>query len=314
VRADYSYRDYRDFYSQRIDRSTGIVVDQFGNRADLGLFENTNDLKRRYSGVTLSATYRINARTDVGGNYTLSRLWGNFDGENLTTGPQQTDVFQYPEYRQMSWYAPEGDLAADQRHRSTIWFNYGVPGVKGLTLSLLQDLSSGLPFGAGGGAPTGQTGFSASALVDARPYVVNPGYATPQGGTTETYYYTARDAFRTEWSRRTDFAANYAYGVNARGRKIDMFVQAQIVNIFNVQDLCACGNDVFNNGGNVALSRIGSGVLTPANSPAMASFNPFTTTPVRGVNWDLNTNFGTALNRLAYTTPRMFRMSFGVRF
>ena len=43
-------------------------------------------------------------------------------------------------------------------------------------------------------------------------------------------------------------------------------------------------------------------------------FDPFTTTPVRGVNWDLAPTFGTALNRLAYTSPRALRLSFGVRF
>ncbi len=102
MRADYSYRDYRDFYSSRIDRSTGIVTDQFGNRADLAFVENTNDLKRRYSGVTISGRYRINSRSDAGGSYTLSRLWGNFDGENVASGPLTTDLFQYPEYREAS--------------------------------------------------------------------------------------------------------------------------------------------------------------------------------------------------------------------
>src|SRR4029453_9444221 len=153
LRADYSFRDYRDFYSQRIDMTTGRVFDQFGQASDLAIVENTNDIKRHYSGVTVSATYRVSARTDIGGNYTLSRLWGNFDGENAASGPLSTDLFQYPEYREASWYAPEGDLGADQRHRTTLWVNYGVPGVNGLTLSLLQDLSSGLPFGAGGGSP-----------------------------------------------------------------------------------------------------------------------------------------------------------------
>ena len=40
----------------------------------------------------------------------------------------------------------------------------------------------------------------------------------------------------------------------------------------------------------------------------------FTTTPVQGTNWALGPNFGTALNRFAYTTPRELRVSFGVRF
>ena len=313
LRADYSYRDYRDFYSARIDRSTGIVVDQFGNKADLAIIENTNDLKRRYSGVTVSGRYRINARSDAGGSYTLSRLWGNFDGENTASGPLTTDLFQYPEYRQASWFAPEGDLAADQRHRASFWLNYGVPKIEGLTISVLQDWATGVPYGAGGGLASGQSGFSASAVVDARPFVTDVGYATPQGGSRETYYYTARDAFRTEASRRTDMAANYTYRVPG-SRSLDAFVQLQVLNVFNVQDLCGCGSDVFNNGGGVALSRIGSGVLTPVSTPSLAAFNPFTTTPVQGVNWNYNTNWGTPLNRFAFTSPRTFRMTFGLRF
>ncbi len=60
----------------------------------------------------MSATYRFSARTNIGGNYTLSRLWGNFDGENVASGPLTSNDFQYPEYRQASWYTPEGDLSA----------------------------------------------------------------------------------------------------------------------------------------------------------------------------------------------------------
>ncbi len=56
VRADYSYRDFRDFYSQRIDTTTGRVVDQLGNPQTWPVVENTNDLKRRYQGLTLSTT------------------------------------------------------------------------------------------------------------------------------------------------------------------------------------------------------------------------------------------------------------------
>ena len=93
-----------------------------------------------------------------------------------------------------------------------------MPKIEGLTISVLQDLATGVPYGAGGGLASGQSGFSASAVVDARPYVTDLGYATPQGGARETYYYTARDAFRTEMSRRTDMAINYSYRVPGADR------------------------------------------------------------------------------------------------
>jgi outer membrane receptor protein involved in Fe transport len=312
VRADYSLRDYRDFYSERIDMTTGTVIDAFGNKADLAVVENTNDLKRRYSGVTVSATYHMNSRTDVGGNYTLSRLWGDWDGENVASGPLKSNDFQYPEYRQASWYRPEGDLSGDQRHRSTLWLNFRVPKVEGLTLSALQDLASGLPYGAVGT-------IDARSFVAASSPAVAAAYATPQGGASQTYYYTARDAFRTEASRRTDFAANYIRGVGAGPRKINVFVQAQILNIFNQQELCGCGGTIFQNGGNGQLNTIqgasaGESVLTPVNTASLAPFNPLTTAPVLGTNWNYNANFGTPKNRFAFTSPRTFRLTFGVRF
>ncbi len=306
VRVDYSYRDYHDFYSQRIDTTTGTVRDQLGNPADLAIVENSDTPKRRYQGMTITSTYRISGRTDIGGNYTLSRLWGNWDGENFASGPITVDFFQYPEYRNASWYAPEGDLSADQRHRANLWINYGVHGVDGLTLSLLETIGSGLPYGAVG-------------PIDARPFVSNPGYITPQGASSENYYFTNRDAFRTEASSRLDFAANYNYGLSVGNRKLDLYVQAQVLNIFNQQDLCGCGGTVFTNGGQITETLIsgvsaGQSILTPANSAAMAKFNPFTTAPVQGVNWALSPSFGTPLSRFAFTQPREFRMTFGVRF
>jgi hypothetical protein len=50
------------------------------------------------------------------------------------------------------------------------------------------------------------------------------------------------------------------------------------------------------------------------NANLYQPFNPFTETPVRGTHWDFGPNFGKAVNRFAYTTPRMLRLTFGVRF
>jgi outer membrane receptor protein involved in Fe transport len=303
VRLDYVFRNYRDFYSQRIDTTTGNATDSLGNRTDISFVENTNDLKRRYQGVTLSANYQVSGRTSVGGSYTLSRLWGNVDGENTTSGPINATLFQYPEYRRAEWFAPEGDLTADQRHRSRLYVNYGVPKITGLQLTVLQNMSSGVPYGALG-------------TVDARPYVdpaIAAKYVTPQGGANENYYYTARDAFRTDAEFRTDFSAMYSYGINAGSRKVDLFIQMHVLNLFNQFQLCGCGDSVFNNGGNIVLTRISTGVNSP-NGGTRPNFNPFTTAPVQGTNWDFSPAFGTAQSRLAFTSPRTFRVTFGVRF
>ena len=301
VRLDGIFRDYRDFYSQRIDASTGRVTDPSGNRFDVIAIENTNDVTRKYAGLTTSMTYRINGQTELGGNYTLSHTYGNVDGENTNTGPIPADLYTYPEYKQASWSYPMGDLSVDQRHRLRVWATYGIRQVDGLSVSVLQDASSGVPYGAVG-------------PVDARTYVTNPGYVTPQGGSTEAYYYMARDAFRTEATYRTDLALNYGRRIKAARRQPEIFAQAQLLNAFNGFQLCGCGADVFSNGGGVVITRIDQSVLSGANSAAYQRFNPFTTTPVQGVNWNYGPNFGKALSRLAYTTPRTFRLTFGVRF
>jgi Carboxypeptidase regulatory-like domain/TonB dependent receptor-like, beta-barrel len=305
VRADFLYRKYGDFYGIRTDLSTGRVTDSEGSVFDLGVVENTNIISRQYKGLTLQATYRLGSRVDLGGNYTLSRAWGNSDGESPAAGPGATRLLSYPEYIQSSWFSPEGDLSIDQRHRMHAWGIYQVPmpsEASSLSISLLHQYGSGVPYGAIGG-------------VNTIPFVVNPGYVAPAGNRTATtwdYYFTSRDAFRTEASNRTDLAINYAHAIRAAG-SVEVFFHGDVLNIFNVFQLCGCGDTVFKNGGTTNLSKINQGVVSPGTS-GMQTFNPFTTTPVKGVNWNTAANFGTAVDRFAYTTPRTFRFSFGVRF
>jgi hypothetical protein len=276
------------------------VTNSVGQTFDLTFVENSNAVTRRYQGVTTSATWHATSRLDVGGNYTLSHAYGNFDGETTNGGPAASTVLRYPEYKQEAWSFPTGDLAIDQRHRLRAWAIYQVPFLEGLSISALEDAASGVPYGAAG-------------AIDARPFVTNPGYEVPQGAATTTYFFTNRDAFRSEAEYRTDLAANYVYRVRG-GRGVQLFGQLQLLNVFNQFQLCGCGASVFANGGNVNSARIDQSVLTNSTTASLARFNPFTTTPIEGVNWQKGPNFGTALNRFAYTTPRTLRLSFGVRF
>jgi Carboxypeptidase regulatory-like domain/TonB dependent receptor/TonB-dependent Receptor Plug Domain len=311
LRADLLVRHYVNFYMRQADTTTGHVQDPTGRSFDLSLITNAPDglLSRDYAGGTFTGTYRFGRILDVGANYTLSRAWGNFDAETVASGPVPFD-YRYPEYKQESWNFPEGDLAVDQRHRARLWLNYNPSFAPGLTVSVLQALESGVPYGA-----TNANG------VDVRPFVTNPNnvYLTPPGSTATSYFFTARDEFHTEGQRRTDLALNYTRQVPGAGRA-QLFAQVQVLNLFNQFQLCACGSTIFGTGsaanaGGVNTQRIDTTVLTPGTTAAQyATFNPFTTTPVRGVNWDYGPNFGTAANRFAYTTPRTFRMSFGVRF
>lgn len=302
LRIDAVYRDYRDFYANRTDTSTGKVNNAAGQTFDLTLVENTNAVTRKYAGLTTQVTYRLWSAVDAGANYTLSHAHGSFEGETVGAGPVGSSVLRWPEYKDPKWNNPEGDLAIDQRHRARLWATYNLRWVPGLGLGILQDLGSGVPYNAVGS-------------VDARPYVTNPGYITPQGGSTVDYYFSTRDAFRTESYYRTDLAVNYRHALKGSPGRVEVFGQAQVLNVFNQFQLCGCGASVFANGGNISQTTIDQSMLTNSNAAArFERFNPFTTTPVKGVNWDYGPIFGQALNRFAYTSPRTFRMSFGVRF
>lgn len=298
VRLDGVYREFRDFYSNRTDRSTGQVTDpRFGRRLDFTVVENTNEESRRYKGLNAQVSYRVTDRLLLSGNYTLSRTRGTFDGENRTSGSLASLRDNYPEYIEPRWNTPEGDLSNDRRHRARLWATYDLPlptRAGRMSLGVLQFIDSGLPYGALG-------------LVAPAAFVTNPGYATPPAQVD--YFYTARDAFRTESVKRTDVNLNYAFKLKSRA---ELFFRGTVLNLFN-------GTAVADNNTN----RINLSVLSRVNSAAYQAFNPFTTTPVQGVHWALGTsalpdgrtaNFGEPISRDAYQFPRTFNFSVGLRF
>ncbi len=194
LRADFAYRDYSDLYVQRTDLSTGQAVDDrpfapaavSGRSYDLTVIENDEGLlKRRYAGISFQGQYRAGTLVDFGANYTLSHAWGNVEGETVPNGPiaagnsGRDAVLHYPEYRREEWNFPAGDLSIDQRHRTRLWVN--VNPWRGLTLSLLQALESGVPYSAANQNSATLNG------VDARPYISNPGYVTPPDGAGTQY-------------------------------------------------------------------------------------------------------------------------------
>jgi TonB dependent receptor len=297
VRADVIYRDFRNFYSLKTDLTTGPTSDELGNRFDLSHIENTNRTERKYIGLTTQASYELGAHLSVGGNYTLSHATGDLEGETVNGGPSGATVNSYPEYRVPSWNYPEGDLLIDQRHRARMWATYNVPMAStagAIVIGLLQQIGSGVPYAAIG-------------TVNPTNFIRNPGYLTPPAQLE--YFFLGRNPFRTETTYRTDLSVNYAYRL---GRVSDvqpqLFFHGEVLNLFNQFQLCGCGENVFRNGGITDLTTIGQGVQlgTP--------FDPYTTQPVEGTHWRKAANFGQALNAFAYTSPRIFRFSVGVKF
>src|SRR4029077_15278254 len=121
----------------------------------------------------------------------------------------------------------------------------------------------------------------------------------------ETYYYTARDAFRTPNVFRTDLSFNYAFRVGG----LDLFVKPEIINVFNSLHVDTTASTFFDtsvlsadNGGECPQAPLNS-----ANRRPCLPFNPFTTTPVEGVNWQKGPKFGQAINPFGFQSPRTYR-------
>jgi hypothetical protein len=241
-------------------------------------------VKRNYTGLHTSLSYRQGG-FNGGINWTWSHTLGNLNGETAASGPVPNTSDTYPEYKAPAWNNPYGALATDERHRVKLFGSYNLPFVPAkfgsLNLSAIQSIDTGVPYGAVG-------------LVDSRRYVTNaPAYVTPP--TSVTYYYTARDAFRTDTILRTDLSLNFTTRI---ANAFEIFVQPQVLNVLNRHGLVA----------------VNTAVVSAVNSSGFQRFNPFTTTPVQGVNWNYSSTFGQARNNQDYQLPRTFTLAAGVRF
>ena len=282
VRADLVYREFGNFYVTKQDTETGQVLDPNGASVDLGIIQNDNgDLERTYLGLQTSFDYRASDRLTVGGGYTLSKAYGNFEGEAPGVGPVPSTLESYPEYKQARWFAPKGDLLIDQRHKLSlfaIWEAFKTDRQR-LSISARQLYNSGFA-------------YSAIGPVGTKDLVTNPGYATPP--TSVNYFFSKRGAFKTDDITSTALGFNYSLFFGG----IELFGQLDIQNVFNEDGAIAVNQAVF----------------TSRTDSSLQPFNPFTDTPVEGVNWRKGPNFGqpTAFNNLQ--APRTYVASLGLRF
>ena len=279
VRADVVLREFGDFYAQETSLRTGQVTIPSGT-FDRTVVYNENDLLNRdYKGLLTNFRYRATDRLRINGNYTFSMSEGNFDGETSGSGSINGNPLGYPEYREARWNTPDGDLSTDQRHNLRLWAIYDIFNTDhhSLNTSVLLNYASGTP-------------YSAIASIDPRPYVNNPGYLTPTSSVS--YFVSDRGAFTTDDITRVDVSLNYSFKWNLWNRDFEVFIQPEMLNVFDEQSFTRVDNTVNN----------------------LAPFDPFTTTPTEGVNYDLDDGFGDPLTPEDITLPRTYRVSIGFRF
>jgi len=327
VRADYISRDWKDFYVNVRNASTGTVTLPAGDVVDLTILANSNDPKRTYRAIETQGQYRLFNNFNIGGNYTYAHLRGNAVQENAGSGPisEGFSTTFYPEFANFAQNSPVGYLPSDQTHKLRLWASYDLHTFLGnLNVSGIQRYDSGVPYEAKGSVST------------AWEHVTNaPKYVQPP--TTETYFFSKRGAFRTNSLRATDFSATFSFPA-VRGA--ELYVEGYVFNAFNNAGLVnsfSGATQVINTTIVTATSsscgtKLGRSLSTAGNARLVTCqpFNPFTDTPVEfipGVSpttgtynfqkqYDTNGNtlFGTPTSKAAYQTPRSYSMAVGIRF
>ncbi|MCP3958995.1 MAG: TonB-dependent receptor [bacterium] len=294
VRADIVLREFHDFYTTQVDTTTGQVQNPDGSFSDLNIITNDDTvLKREYEGLHTQFQYRLTDRLNLGGNWTFSNASGNFDGETADNGPltgggtDSPSTSSYPELKAFPNFLPSGDLSIDQKHKVRLWLVYDVLQNEhhSLSVSLLQGYNTGTPYGAIGAVASGN-------FVDlaALGYLESP--------PTVPIFFSDRDAFHTDDITHTDVAVNYSFNWSLWGKQFEVFVQPEVLNIFNEDGA------VF----------VGTSINDATTTSSLATFNPFTETPVEGVHWTKGSDFGQATEADDHQTPRTFRFSVGFRF
>jgi hypothetical protein len=265
---------------------TGKVYDPVSNRTfDLIVVKNTDSVERTYQGVNLQVSYRLGADLQLGANYTLGWNKGSVEGESATDGPTRASANDFPEYREARWNYPVGYVNGDQRHKVRAWFSYQLPlgdKIGRVDVGMMQRFDSG-------------RSYDLNATIDPRPYVTNPGYITPTSSVT--YFFSDRGGIERDGIWRTDMSLNWDIGLPGlpKGR---VFFRGVVNNLFN----------------NMGIDGFNTTVQTRSQNTAYAAFNPFTETPVQGVNWGYGPEFGKVTGPSDYQSPRELYFSVGFRF
>jgi hypothetical protein len=287
VRADYIRREFDDFYARQRDLSTGQVTNPNGSMSDLVLITNENKVpnrivqaERNYDGLHTQFAYRLASWVNIAGTWSWSHARGNFEGESEGNAALAWGGTEYPEYKDFENGFSYGDLTVDQRHRANLWaiFTPFRTDHQTLSASVLYRYGTGTPFLAA------RTGNAAGGAVASRNFLANPGYVTPPP--TVDYWFWNRGDFLTD-----DF---FKFGKQG----FEVFVQPEILNVFNEDAVLFPNNTVF----------------SATNNSSFQTFNPYTTTPVEGVHYGLGPAFGQANTAADYQRPREFRFSVGFRF
>ncbi|HXU30185.1 MAG TPA: TonB-dependent receptor [Thermoanaerobaculia bacterium] len=179
------------------------------------VWANNNFAKRKYQALTAVWNYRPNSKLQFVGNYTYSRLRGNYEGEGENTPASGSPIGNYARSTDIGAANPNGTLAEDIPHRLNALATYRFDWERRGALTL-------------GGALLYESGAAYSRVASV-PYAEDPAYLG-EGGGFYNHYFSRRGAFRFDdwWSLGTSFRYDLPLVKDFR-----TFVKLSIANVTN---------------------------------------------------------------------------------
>lgn len=259
VTVTFTRRDFKKLMENyRGGQGVSIIHDPFNPEVlmdpiDTTIWKNCSECKRKYEAMTVTFDFQPGQRWEIGGNYTLSYLKGNYEGENLNQPAVGSIIGDFPLSWDMEHGAPYGYLSADARHRLRVWGNYRFDFKRFGTLTLggIFFFRSGYPWSKGGNVN----------------YIDRPEYNNERGD-SYFYYTNGRGTERDPASYQFDLTSRYQFSIPGL-RKLNTFAKLDIQNFFNHKRLIAPIT-----GGTVAPDGNGGYVFVPAvniGDPASAA-------------------------------------------
>ena len=234
---------------------------------DATLWGNAAQARRSYEALAVVFEYQPSPKWNIGGNWTMSDTTGNYEGEGRNTPGSGSEIGDFVNSRNDAAAVPDGYLDEHIGQRVRLWGNYRLDFGRAGALNI----------GSIGTYQDGRT-WSRTASVS---YQDDPVYFS-DAGQTYTHFFDGRgnNNFGSWWS--IDLALNYTVQI---WKNLDTFIQAQIFNVLDNDDL-------------VAFDIRGSAMEI---NPGVFVFDPRST-------------FGDAQNEDDYQRPQRFRFSVGLRW
>lgn len=284
VKTDFVFREFENFAVSNINRNIGPTNN--GN-SDLVVINNDDsNYEREYNAVQLQGAFRITDNLSLTGNYTWAQLTGNVEGSSSSgVGSTIGRTTEYPELNNFDRRNPVGYLSNDVRHRANLFLNYNLStGIGNFTFSAMEEINSGSPYNRAWSLDLdefdGQYGL---------PELDSLGYVSPDDS---SFYYLSIGEDRGETAYATNLGVNWDIKLF---KKFEFFLQLDVFNLFNQN---AADN--------------GRGYRSSIEE--VAAFNVFNETPVEGVHYELDRDFGRPTSSIAFQRPRTLQIDLGFRF